>query len=102
MNTSLIEKAFENGLIMNHEKVKKLFSKREWNFIIKKVPYVDMAMEIRRLRVVVRMSQIKLAKKMHVKREFISRIESGVQNMTLTTILKIASATGKEFKFSFE
>ncbi|MEK7168626.1 MAG: helix-turn-helix transcriptional regulator, partial [Patescibacteria group bacterium] len=69
--------------------------KEEAKFIMAK-------MEIIKVRRSSKLSQSALAKKMNVKREFISRIESGNQNITLGTLLKIATATGKEFKFSFE
>jgi len=59
-------------------------------------------MEVRRLRRKSKLSQAQLARKMHVKREFLSRIESGRQNITLETLYRIAEAVGKEFKFSFK
>ena len=59
-------------------------------------------MELRRLRQKARYSQEKLAKKMKVKREFISRIESGTQNVTLETLYRIGAAMGKEFHFAFK
>ena len=102
MRNYLIDKVFEKGLHHDHEKVKKLFQKSEWDFVNKEFPFVSMAMEIRRLRFNTKTSQVELARRMKVKREFISRIEGGKQNMTLITIIKIAQAIGKEFKFSFE
>jgi len=38
---------------------------------------------------------------MKVKREFITRIESGEQNITIETLNRVAEATGKEFEFHF-
>jgi len=102
MNESLVEKAFELGLKLDHEKVKEKFSIKEWKYIIREARYVEVAIEIRRLRKMNGLSQEELAMKVGVKREYISRIESGRQNMNLKTLIKIASAVGKEFKFKFE
>ena len=63
--------------------------------------FIQVAMAIRKLRKNLGLSQTKLAQKMHVKREFISRLESGQQNITLDTLYKVAEATNKDFQFSF-
>lgn len=97
-----IEEAIKKGLLISHEEVMKSFSKKDREEIKERSKYISAQMEIRRLRVKTGLTQLDLAKKMKVKREYISRIESGNQNITLLTLLKIAAATGKEFKFSFE
>ncbi|OHA61837.1 MAG: hypothetical protein A2109_00445 [Candidatus Wildermuthbacteria bacterium GWA1_49_26] len=66
-----------------------------------KARYLKAAMELRKVRKQLHLSQEELAKKMVVKREFISRIESGRQNVTLDTLYRIAEVTGKEFRLSF-
>ena len=58
-------------------------------------------MELKKLRKQLKISQKELARKMKVKREFITRIESGEQNITIETLHRIAEATGKEFEFYF-
>lgn len=97
-----IQKAIERGELIPHEEVMKSFSKEQLKRIEQKTRYLIAAMELRRLRRDAKYSQEKLAKKMKVKREFISRIESGIQNVTLDTLYKIAAALGKEFHFSFK
>ncbi|MBI2327329.1 helix-turn-helix transcriptional regulator [Candidatus Curtissbacteria bacterium] len=59
-------------------------------------------MEFKKLRKQLKISQQELARKMRVKREFITRIESGEQNITFKTLNRIAEATGKEFEFHFK
>ncbi|MDP6571429.1 MAG: helix-turn-helix transcriptional regulator [Patescibacteria group bacterium] len=59
-------------------------------------------MKLRRLRRDAKISQEKLAKKMNVKREFVSRIESGRQNITIDTLYRVAEAMGKELHFAFK
>ena len=81
------------------EKVETL-SRRER--IEQKVRYLRLAMELRQLRRKVKYSQEKLARKMKVKREFISRIESGTQNITLETLYRVGEAMGKELHFAFK
>ncbi|OIO48636.1 MAG: hypothetical protein AUJ34_02780 [Parcubacteria group bacterium CG1_02_41_12] len=80
----------------------KRFSKKDREEIDQKVRYLRASMELRRLRQEVNYSQEALAKKMNVKRSFIARIESGMQNVTLETLYRIADAMGKEFHFAFK
>ena len=59
------------------------------------------AIALKELRAKQKLSQQKLAAKMKVKKEYISRIEGGRQNVTLETLFRIADATKTEFKFGF-
>jgi len=102
MRSDKIKKALERGELITHEEVMKSFSKEARERIEQKARYLIAAMELRRLRQKARYSQEKLAKKMKVKREFISRIESGTQNVTLETLYRIGAAMGKEFHFAFK
>ncbi len=70
--------------------------------ILKRARYLKAAMELKKLRKELKISQEALARKMKVKREFISRIESGEQNITIETLNRVAEATGKEFAFHFK
>lgn len=97
-----IEKALKEGRLIDYDKRFESFSKKKQQRIKDEAKFIMARMEIRRLRKAKNISQSELAKKMDVKREFVSRIESGNQNITLATLFKIATATGKEFKFSFE
>ena len=97
-----IEKAVKEGKLIPFEKIYNALPKKEKDEVDRRAKLIVVRMEMRKLRKEKKMTQEKLAKKMNVKREFISRIESGNQNITLETLLKIAQATGKKFKFSFE
>jgi HTH-type transcriptional regulator / antitoxin HipB len=96
-----IQKALENGNLIPYEEVWRSYSQKEREAIEEKARYLKAAMELRRARKQLRLSQEELARKMSVKREFISRIESGKQNVTLETLYRIAEATGKQFRLSF-
>ncbi|MDP2665022.1 MAG: helix-turn-helix transcriptional regulator [bacterium] len=96
-----IRKVLAKGELVPYEKVWKSYSKREREEIEKRARYLKAAMELRKLRKQLHLSQEQLAKKISVKREFISRIESGRQNVTLETLYRIAQATGKQFTLSF-
>lgn len=102
MRSEKIKKALERGELITHADVMKRLSKEERERIEQKARYIIAAMELRRLRRKVKYSQAKLAKKMKVKREFISRIESGTQNITLETLYRVGEAMGKEFHFAFK
>ena len=97
-----IKKAIERGDLIPYEKIFASYPKEKQERIKEKARYLRAAMEVRRLRRKSKLSQAQLARKMHVKREFLSRIESGRQNITLETLYRIAEAVGKEFKFSFK
>lgn len=97
-----IKKAIKEGKLIPFEKIYKSHSKEEREKIDRIAKYIMARMEIRKLRKEKKLSQEKLAQKMNVKREFVSRIESGTQNITLETLFRIAQATGKEFKFGFK
>ena len=96
-----IQKALEKRELVSHEKVWRSYSRKDRETILEKARYLKAAMELRRLRRQLHLSQEALAQKISVKREFISRIESGRQNVTLETLYRIAQATGKEFALSF-
>lgn len=97
-----IQKAIERGDLVPHEEVMKRFSKEEREEIEQGARHIKMAIELRRLRQNAKYSQEKLARKMKVKREFISRLESGRQNITLETLYRVGEAVGKEFYFAFK
>lgn len=77
------------------------YSKKRQQEILKKARYLKAGMELKKLRKELKISQGELASKMKVKREFVTRIESGVQNITIETLNRVAEATGKEFEFHF-
>ncbi len=43
------------------------------------------------------MTQQQVAEKMHVKREYVSRLENSPQNMKLSTLIKYTQSVGKRF-----
>lgn len=96
-----IQIALKKGELVSYEKVWRGYSKKNQEAILEKARYLKAAMELRRLRKQLHLSQEQLAKKISVKREFISRVESGRQNVTLETLYRIAQATGREFTLSF-
>lgn len=96
-----IRTALRKGQLIPYEKVWREYSKRDQEAILEKARYLKAAIELRKLRKQLHLSQEQLAKKIAVKREFISRVESGRHNVTLETLYRIAQATGKEFALSF-
>jgi len=96
-----IQEAIKRGDLIDYDEVFANLPKRRQEAILKRARYIQAAIALRRLRKALKLSQEKLAQKMKVKREFVSRIERGEQNVTLETLYKIAEATDKEFRFSF-
>ena len=97
-----IQEAIEKGDLIPYERVWRSYSEKEREAIAEKARYIKAAMELRKVRRQLRLSQEQLAQKMSVKREFLSRIESGKQNVTLATLYRIAEVTGKSLKLSFQ
>jgi len=97
-----IEAALKKGTLFDFDELFKSYSKKHQAEINKQFRYLKMAMELRKLRRNLKISQANLAKKMQVKREYIVRAESGQQNVTLETLYRIAEATGKDFHFQFK
>jgi len=97
-----IKEAIKKGNLIPYRKIFESHSKAEQERIKERARYLMAAMELRKMRRKLRLSQAQLARKMNVKREFISRIESGRQNITLETLYRIAEATGKKFEIQFK
>ncbi len=97
-----IKEALERGDAVLWNDLFASYPKEKQERILRQARYMRAAMELRRLRKRLKLSQEKLAEKMDVKREFIVRIESGQQNVTIETLYRIAEATGKEFEFHFK
>lgn len=102
MNEKKIKKALKEGKLLDWNKVFENYSQERQARILRGVRYLKTAMVLRKLRKELKISQKGLARKMNVKREFITRIESGEQNITIETLNRIAEATGKEFEFHFK
>lgn len=96
-----IKEALERGDAILWDDLFASYPKERQERILREARYLRAAMKLRRLRKRLKLSQEELAEKMDVRREFIARIESGRQNVTLETLYKIAEATGKEFEFHF-
>ena len=96
-----IAQAVKSGQLIPLDKFIGEYSTKQQKKIDHRARYLQAAMAVRTIRRSLQLSQGKLAQKMNVKREFISRIESGQQNITLETLYKISSATGKQFHFTF-
>ena len=97
-----MKNAIKSGKLIRLEDVLAKLPKKQQKEIEKEARYIVAAMEIRKLRKRLKLTQNDLAKKMKVKRELVSRVESGRQNVTLETLYKIAEATGKNFTFQFK
>ena len=98
---SKINQAVKRGDLINYDDLFAGYPEKRQQEILKRARYLKAAMELKKLRKELKISQSDLARKMKVKREFITRIESGEQNITIETLNRVAEATGKEFEFHF-
>ena len=96
-----INQAVKKGDLIAYGDLFAGYSKNRQQEILKRARYLKAAIELKKLRKDLKISQGELASKMKVKREFISRIESGEQNVTIETLNRVAEATDKEFEFHF-
>lgn len=97
-----INQAVKRGDLVKYSNLFANYSKKRQQEILERARYLKAAMELKNLRKQLKISQNELARKMKVKREFITRIESGEQNITIETLNRIAEATGREFEFHFK
>lgn len=97
-----IKQAIKRGDLVAYTDLFSGYPQKRQQEILKKARYLKAAMELKKLRKDLKISQNELARKMKVKREFITRIESGEQNITIETLNRVAEATGKEFEFHFK
>ena len=97
-----IREALKTGKLIDYDELFASYPKERRERIKARSRYLIAAMELRKMRRKLKLSQTELAKRMEVKREFISRIESGQQNITLETLYRIAEATGKKFEITFK
>lgn len=97
-----INQAVKRGDLVDYADLFASYSRKRQQEILKRARYLRAAMELKKLRRQLKISQQELARQMKVKREFITRIESGEQNITMETLNRIAKATGKELEFHFK
>ncbi len=97
-----IDEAVKRGDLIAYDDLFASHSKKRQQEILKRARYLKAAMELKKLRKELKISQEELARKMKVKREFITRVESGEQNITIETLNRVAEATGKEFEVHFK
>lgn len=97
-----IKQAIKRGDLIDYAGLFASYSRKRQQEILKRARYLKTAMELKKLRRQLKISQQELARQMKVKREFITRIESGEQNITIETLNRIAKATGKELEFHFK
>ena len=93
--------ALKRGNLVHYDELFSRYSIKRQQEILKRARYLKTAIELKKLRKQLKISQSELARKMNAKREFITRIETGEQNITMETLHRIAQATGKEFEFHF-
>ncbi|MEK7648401.1 MAG: helix-turn-helix transcriptional regulator [Patescibacteria group bacterium] len=97
-----IPRAIQCGDLIPSEHVLNSYSQRERQEISRQARYLKASTELRRLRKELGLSQNNLANKMRVKREFISRMESGYHNITLETLYRVAEVVGKKIEVTFK
>lgn len=72
-----INLALKRGDLVNYADLFAGYPEKRQQEILKRARYLKAAMELKKLRKQLKISQEELARKMKVKREFITRIESG-------------------------
>ena len=97
-----IKQALNKKELLDLNEVFAKYSQKRREKIFKRAKYLQAAIAIRKLRKELKFSQGDLARKMNVEREYIARIESGKQNVTLETLYRIAEATKRDFVFQFK
>lgn len=99
--TSKINQFVKSGELIPLQKLISKLPIQQQKKIEEKARYIQIAMAVRKLRKQLKLTQKDLANKLNSKREYISRVESGKQNITLETLYQIAEVTNKKLDFKF-
>ncbi len=62
---------------------------------------IELGIQARRIREKAKLTQTELARRLHTRQEYITRLERGAQNVTIQTLTEYAAACGKHLKISF-
>jgi predicted transcriptional regulator len=101
MQQQKIQNAIDRGELILYDKLFHSYPKEKQERVREKARYLKAAMALRELRRETRLSQSELASRMRVRREYISRVESGAQNITLDTLYRFGDAVGKKLELNF-
>lgn len=82
------------------DQFKKKFSFKQQQRIQEEIVYYDLLMKFKEARESVGLTQEELAKKANVNRTTLSRIETGVRNATVETLIKLTKAMGLEMQIN--
>ena len=77
------------------------FNSKQTKLVEEQKKYYRMVMEIRKVRQEKRLTQDQLAQKANLPRTTITKIESGIYNPTINTLMSIATAMGKNLEVKF-
>ncbi len=80
---------------------KKRFNKNQQQQIQEEISYYDLLMKFKEAREKAGLTQEELAEKANVNRTTLSRIETGVRNATIGTLMKLAKAMNMDLTISF-
>lgn len=79
---------------------KKKFTQQQRQRIEEEVAYYDILVQFKEAREEAGMTQHELAQKAQVNRTTLSRIETGMRNATVETLMKLSNALGLEMQIS--
>ena len=96
-----MKQALDRKELLDFDNLFNSYPKKRKEKILQKARYLKAAIALKKLRKEFNFSQQKMAEKMNVERAFVSRIESGRQNITLETFYRAAEAVKKDFVFKF-
>lgn len=88
-------------LAISLDEIKNSFSEEEKKNIEKEKKYYGIAIELKRKREELGLTQEELAQKANIPRTTITKIESGSRNTTLETILTLSQAMGTQVQMKF-
>ncbi len=99
MNTKLTELLKKNTISL--QDFARDFSSQQEKVAADEIRYYDVLIALKKLRKKMGLSQEQLAKKAAIPRTTITKIESGLYNPTLNTLMTISSAMDKKLQIQF-
>jgi len=86
---------------VNLDQFKQKFNHKQHQQIVEEIAYYDLLIAFKEAREKAGMTQEELAQKANINRTTLSRIETGVRNATVGTLMKLSQAMELDMKISF-
>lgn len=97
-NHSMKKLSNKKNMAYSIDEISKDFTKEDWNEVRNEKKYYQIVVALREERERAGLTQAKLAEISNLPRSTITKVESGMRNTTLQTLMSMAQAMGKSLE----